>query len=68
MLENINQNFKKNSKVYYGLAAAILLILFLTRFLNPMTINNNLFKAQKQYFLNSDSTEKLNKYSNLTLS
>ena len=30
VLENINQNFKKNSKVYYGLAAAILLILFLS--------------------------------------
>jgi len=30
VLENINQNFKKNSKVYYGVAAAILLILFLS--------------------------------------
>ena len=30
VLENINQNFKKNSKVYYCVAAAILLILFLS--------------------------------------
>ena len=40
----------------------ILLLLFITRYLNPMTTNNNLFKAQKQYFLNASSTEKLNKY------
>ena len=30
LLENINQNFKKNSKVYYGVSAAVLLILFLS--------------------------------------
>ena len=28
--ENINQNFKKNSKIYYGVSAAVLLILFLS--------------------------------------
>ncbi len=30
ILENINQNFKKNSKIYYGISAAVLLILFLS--------------------------------------
>ena len=30
VLENINQNFKKNSKIYYGVSAAVLLILFLS--------------------------------------
>ena len=29
-LENIYQNFKKNSKIYYGVSAAVLLILFLS--------------------------------------
>ena len=30
ILENINQNFKKNSKIYFGISALILLVLFLT--------------------------------------
>ena len=30
ILESINQNFKKNSKIYYGASAAVLLILFLS--------------------------------------
>ena len=30
ILENINHNFKKNSKIYYGVSAAVLLILFLS--------------------------------------
>jgi acetyl-CoA carboxylase carboxyl transferase subunit alpha len=29
-LENIYQNFKKNSKIYYGVSVAVLLILFLS--------------------------------------
>ena len=29
-LENIYQNFKKNSKIYYGVSGAVLLILFLS--------------------------------------
>lgn len=40
----------------------ILIVLLLTRFLNPMTTLNNLYKAQKQYFLNESSTENLQKY------
>ena len=32
IIENINQNFKKNSKIYYGVFAAVLLILFLSIF------------------------------------
>jgi acetyl-CoA carboxylase carboxyl transferase subunit alpha len=30
VLENINQNFKKNSKIYYGVSAVALLILLLS--------------------------------------
>ena len=30
VLESINQNIKKNSKIYYGVSAAVLLILFLS--------------------------------------
>ncbi len=30
VFESINQNFKKNSKIYYGVSAAVLLILFLS--------------------------------------
>ena len=30
ILENINQNFKKNSKIYYGVSAIALLILLLS--------------------------------------
>ena len=29
-LENINQNFKKNSKIYFGLSAVALLIILLS--------------------------------------
>ena len=39
----------------------------MTRFLNPITITNNLYKAQKQFFLKSTSTEKLYKHSNWSL-
>ena len=30
VFENINQNFKKNSKIYYGVSAIALLILLLS--------------------------------------
>ena len=30
LLENISYNFKKNSKIYYGISAVVLLILFLS--------------------------------------
>jgi acetyl-CoA carboxylase carboxyl transferase subunit alpha len=30
VFESINQNFKKNSKIYYGVSAAVLLALFLS--------------------------------------
>ena len=33
VLENINQNFKKNSRIYYGFSAIALLILLLSIFL-----------------------------------
>ena len=33
VIENINQNFKKNSKIYYGVFVLVLLILLLSIFL-----------------------------------
>ena len=43
---------------------SIFVLVYLTRFLNPLTITHSLFKAQKQYFLNEASTEKLGKVIN----
>jgi len=39
-----------------------LILLFLTRFMNPMVVNYNLFKIQKQDILGASSTENLHKH------